>query len=510
MASKSNSRKRADASAPRDGPGKPNKRRKLAEEEEQSLATRDSAENAQKQAPVEATQAGERAENTASDRPAGPGKREKAARVHRDAAGGDRDREGDEEDLVVDDNEEEEEENAAATSETWSTKTTKEKFAERMKAVKTFSSQQCALLMKTCSLNKDEEFVVDVSKYSHELPDGMFALFDSKTIHVDTQLLIRSGKHVATTLNSIMKDFQPQLRNKNSLVGKSKGQNCRCHANEAITSLLSSVKDTFVMGGEKVVEHLELFARGYCRRITATQFMNTYMKANNLYTQDRQFYKMDGPLKAAFAGSIPAGKLYIKLPVEDKVKSYRPHLIAHENMRLLVTRFGSPHPTKKRWYNINFGKLMKTKVISRVEFLDALPFITQKCRETLMANFSECKDKTRLKIPMDTAVRKGYLDRALNTAEVLTLTLYDFTPSSYRIFFSNVLLTHNLDTEMDFKKFYEDADPRKSEMYSEANEASYMQDQEYTMGIWNSLSTKKQHHQTGASRQSPAEAPQGQ
>lgn len=53
---------------------------------------------------------------------------------------------------------------------------------------------------------------------------------------------------------------------------------------------------------------------------------------------------------------------------------------------------------------------------------------------------------------MAMALESGYIERALNSLEVVQLTMPDFCPLNYPVFYTNVIITHNLNTLIDLKK----------------------------------------------------------
>ena len=66
---------------------------------------------------------------------------------------------------------------------------------------------------------------------------------------------------------------------------------------------------------------------------------------------------MDKHMITCFCSDIPTGKLYIKLPVEDKTKNILLDKVQHLPMHALIARIGKQD--KKGAYTVNFAKSIK-------------------------------------------------------------------------------------------------------------------------------------------------------
>ncbi len=207
--------------------------------------------------------------------------------------------------------------------------------------------------------------------------------------------------------------------------------------------------------------------------------------------------KMDKVLKECLEGTIPAGKLYIKLPVESKSKEVIMSKIKHLPMKMLIERIGTPSQTKgDDYYTVNYHEAIVNKVCTKFDYLDALPFITAACKRDLEPFFDPPPDRAKLKVTMDHALKVRLVDRALNTAELAQMAMPDFDSSCYPVFYTNFLITPNLDTNSDLKQLHEHTvqDQALKEITALKTDSVILQmDKElgYIKQIWDSLNRRK-------------------
>lgn len=335
--------------------------------------------------------------------------------------------------------------------------TVKDAFKRSMKDLSTKTMAIERLLTKTGKLAPGEVFTADLQS----APPHMFKAFDRSSVVVDSSRVIRSSRLVRGEFLKFCILYQKHLKNK-AMCGKKvavksnrssiKGHNCTCILKEPLKLFVELIEDRLIVDGVPVTSRMPMLRSGMCKKMTFQHLMDYYSKANHLFhPQVNQWRMFDDVLTKCMDSDIPADKLYIKLPVDEKEKEIDLRKIKHPQMKALMQKISRPNPQKPGKSMVSVYSKILEGVITKEEYLDAIPNITAACRKELLVTFNPPEDVAKLKIPMSQAVKTGMILKPLNTVQLAYMTKPDFDPLCYPPFFSNSLNTLNLDTITDLK-----------------------------------------------------------
>lgn len=338
--------------------------------------------------------------------------------------------------------------------------TIKDMFKRDMKDMGASLTSADRVLIKVSKLNQGEAFVVDVS----DAPPHLFRNLDRKAVLVDIVRFARSNRLIKKEFLSFCSKFQKHLKNKTindkeqsaKPSGDSdKGHNCSCIIKGPLVKFVEMTKSTFVVDGKAVLDKMPMLKNGFCKKLTFQHYINLYNKVNKLiHPESNQRRLFDSILNTCFGGKTAADKLYIKLPVELKEKEIDLDRVHFPKMKSLLQRISSTNPERPTKTTVNVYEAILSGQCTKMEYLDALPFITKSCKRELLTYFNPPEDGAKLKIPMDLAVTTKMVPRPLNTVELAYITKPDFDPTCYPAFFANFLTTLNLDTSADLKPLH--------------------------------------------------------
>ena len=352
--------------------------------------------------------------------------------------------------------------------------TIKASFKRQSKDLTAKFSAMEKLLTKTSTLSHGEYFLVDAS----DAPDHMFKLMDRSAVVVDLPLILKSTRQIKYQLSKFFGGYQKHLKNKsinlkrlqNKPSSSIKGRNCTCILKAPLMKFLELIKDSFVTDeGVPVLSRMPMMRRGLCKKMAFQQFMDHYNKVNKLFhPKVNQWRKFDEVMYKCMDSNIPSDKLYIKLPVDLNEKEIDLTKIKHPKMLALMSKISRPSPSKKGKSVVSVYRNIENGKITKRDYLDAIPNITDSCRAKLMGSFNPPEDGAELKVLMSVAVEKKMVERPLNSVELAYMTKPDFDPACYPPFCSNSLNTMNEDTITDLRPRHtlgEDDEPNRLKPY---------------------------------------------
>lgn len=335
----------------------------------------------------------------------------------------------------------------------------------------------------------------------------MFVHFEDRMkVIVDLASFERSNRLLKKEVLGFAGKYQKHLKNKpmveHGKVGSAapakdsdffqeKGHNCGCVIRGPLTNFVAAIETTFGYKGDLILNHMPMLKSGFCRKLTFQHFINVYIRVNNLvHPSSNQHKVMDDNLKECFEGTTPADKLYIKLPVDNKGKEVDLQKVKHAPMRKLFERIGRPMSGKKTHkHSVNvYGSIMNGEC-TKMEYLEALPHITDMCRKELLSYFAPPELKAKMRMSMDDALMTKMLNKPLNTVQLAQIAKPDFDSSCYTAFSGNCLTQPNLDTNYDLKRMHVPGKEDKASMeMGTLNDPSTMvqlvEELSYIRGVW--------------------------
>ena len=359
--------------------------------------------------------------------------------------------------------------------------------------------------------NKNKRVVFDMTKYPGGLGENdFFNCPDPTKVVLNLDGLTETLSHIPSVLYKVLVKRPVSKANcksapKSSPTAKknpSSGLQSMCVMGPALKRIMNLNKDMFVVmqdGRKKNVydNQLELFKQGYCQKDSLNMMMMAISNAHpaTCVTRQKSMKRLDEKMQDAFNGDIPAVNLYIKLPeckVKSRFREVRVSALDYPEGRpflKLVLKYGykdsvpanlapltadegegqyEPDACRSKrevdqllrslekedvWY-FNPARSILKGVMSRLEYLQAIPYVTNKLVENLKLHFlSSSGDNSKLKYPMAGAVdERAWVTRPLNTVEVIRMSNPDFDTECYQLFFSKNLQTINMTTMADLRK----------------------------------------------------------
>ena len=203
-------------------------------------------------------------------------------------------------------------------------------------------------------------------------------------------------------------------------------------------------------------------------------FLYLNLKKVDTGVKGRAMYSV---MKHCFAGKIPVGGLYIKLPLKevpdkdvkmDIVKD-KPQFQKYVDIVLMGGHIiGTPADlpadlqSRKKYVMDTPGVKVRfnaykaidvDRTVTRRQYLDSIVGITEKCRKELAVTSGlTAQDMAKMKMSLSKAIKDGYVEGELNTVDILKMNCPDFDVDDFPLFYVKNLQAHNILTKTDLSK----------------------------------------------------------
>ena len=354
------------------------------------------------------------------------------------------------------------------------TKTTRELFKDDINWVQRLYMAIVEIYDFNRKIHPQGVAVFDVTK-ENVGEDGFHCFEDKSRVILKPEMWERSAKLFSKVLLEVVfKQFSKHIKTNYKSQGRksSTGQETPCLLGDAIMHVVRETSKSLTYKKDGVTKHMlddmPMLSQGISQKSTINKILILNSKVNISSGKSKSssqtgsapmvMKSMNPAMRAAFAGSYPGVNIYIKLPVVAKVMKVHMDLLDYPEsapFKALVKRHGVKLTARGKGAVYSFDPFTEIKEgrMTKVDYLNAIPYITEECRKKLRTNFaSESTDNAKLKENQDLAMDKDWIEGPLNTLQVIRLTMPDFDPDDYALFYSNNLQTINTTTLTDLQK----------------------------------------------------------